>query len=283
MTDSVTTLATRSEQHLLHEQSGGLLTITLNRPEKLNALTYEIYEKIGDLVRAADKDPSCRAVLIKGEGRAFSAGFDLAQQVAEKDSESRIASYHTGSNRTRWAIWNCTKPVIAAVHGYCLAGAFELVLPTDFTIASESCELGLPEILFGSGSAFLMVPWMMNHKQAKQVLLLGDRMSATEAHRIGLVSEVVPDDRFEARVAAVADRLCKVPTGAVRLGKQGINRAYEVAGMVPHINGWVESVVHLSDFSDEVTQEFKRRVEDDGPAAAAKWRSEYFKYLDSRA
>ena len=86
-----------------------------------------------------------------------------------KTHEEKLRNIHDIANRARWAVWNCRKPVISAIHGYCLGGAFELVLPTDFTIAAESCRLGEPEILFGVGPAFIMVPWMVNHKVAKDV------------------------------------------------------------------------------------------------------------------
>ncbi|MDA3626347.1 enoyl-CoA hydratase/isomerase family protein [Saccharopolyspora oryzae] len=265
-----------SDERVISELSQGVLTIWLNNPDKLNALTYPMYDEIGRLVEQAAQDASCRAIVLRGKGRAFSAGFDLAHQVADSDVESKIDRLRSGSNRVRWAIWNSPKPVVAAVHGYCLAGAFELVLPADFTIAAESCELGEPEIQFGDGAAFLMVPWMMNHKQAKEVLLLGDRFDATEAHRIGLVSEVVADERFDERVHEVADRLRKLPSGALRVTKQGINRVYETAGMVAHMDSWVDTVVHLSSFEDEVTREFKRQVETNGPKRAAAWRAEYY-------
>lgn len=265
-----------SEEWVRAEQSQGVLTIWLNRPDKLNALTFAMYEEIGRWVELAGRDDACRVVVIRGKGRAFSAGFDLSMQVADNGAEAKINSLRSGSNRVRWAIWNSPKPVVAAIHGYCLAGAFELVLPTDFTIAAATCELGEPEVLFGDGPAFLMVPWMMNHKQAKEVLLLGDRFDAAEAHRIGLVSEVVADERFDDRVHEVVDRLRKLPAGAVRANKQGINRAYETAGMVPHIDGWVEAVAHLASFEDEVKDEFKRRVETDGAKQAAVWRAAYY-------
>ncbi|MCB5991344.1 enoyl-CoA hydratase/isomerase family protein [Janibacter melonis] len=264
------------DDDVISELVDGVLTIWLNRPDKLNALTHPMYDEIGRLVAAASTDTECRVIVLRGRGRAFSAGFDLALQVAHKGSEEKLSGLRDGSNRVRWAIWNCPKPVVAVLHGFCLAGAFELVLPTDFTIASRSCELGEPEILFGAGSAFLMVPWMMNHKQAKQVLLLGDRFDADEAHRLGLVTEVVDDDHLDQRVHEVVDRLRKVPAGAARMGKLGINRAYETAGMVPHIDGWVDSVVHLADFPNEVAEEFKRRVEQDGPKQAAQWRASYY-------
>lgn len=273
---STSSLIPTEDNAVISDLSNKVLTIWLNRPDRLNALTYQMYDEIGRLIENANTNPDCRVIVLRGNGRAFSSGFDLSMEVADRDPQDRMDSLRSGSNRVRWLIWNSPKPVVAALHGYCLAGAFELVLPTDLTIASESCELGEPEILFGAGPAFLMVPWMMNHKQAKQILLLGDRFSATEAHRVGLVTEVVADGDFDQRVHDVADRLRKVPSGAARFGKLGINRAYETAGMVPHIDGWVDTVAHLPSLQDEVGEEFKRQVEQNGPKKAAAWRAKYY-------
>lgn len=264
------------------EFTDGALTIWLNRPNKLNALTHDMYESIRRLVDQAGQDDSCRIVLIRGRGRAFSAGFDLSLQVEDQSPEDRISSLRDGSNQTRWSIWNCPKPVVSVIHGYCLAGAFELILPSDLTIAARSCQLGEPEILFGAGAAFLMVPWLMNHKQAKRILLLGDRFDAEEAARVGIVSDLVEDDDLDQRVHEVVDRLSKVPAGAARMGKLGINRAYETAGMRTHIDSWVDSVAHLPAFANNVADEFKRRVEEDGPQSAAAWRNRYYETAPRR-
>ncbi len=138
----------------LQEMRDGVLTLTLNRPEKLNALTPEIYTFIGDQINRASDDPECVAIVLRGNGRAFSSGFDLKLEMGERTHEDKLHALHEVANRARWAVWNCKKPVIAGIHGYCMGGAFELVLPCDFTIATESCRLGEPEILFGAGPAF---------------------------------------------------------------------------------------------------------------------------------
>jgi enoyl-CoA hydratase len=270
-----------SEGLPLHEIRDKVLFITLNRPQKLNALTPEIYASIGRLVSEADQDPECRAVVLRGAGRAFSSGFDLKLEMGTKSHEDKLRSMHDIANRTRWAVWNCRKPVIAAIHGYCLAGAFELVLPTDFTIATESCRLGEPEILFGVGPAFMMVPWMVNHKQAKDLLLTGRQFSATEALSMGIVTKVVPDDALDREVELLLETIRRLPAAALWLGKAGINRAYETMGMVPHINSWVETTAYLSFIDDPARAQFQKRVLEEGTSAGLKWREGYYRKDES--
>lgn len=266
----------------LTETRDGVLHITLNRPAKLNALTPGIYLAIGDHIQAADKNPDCKAIVLRGAGRAFSSGFDLKLELGTRTHEEKLRGVHDVANRARWSIWNCRKPVIAAVHGYCLAGAFELVLPTDFTIATESCRLGEPEILFGAGPAFMMVPWMVNHKQAKDLLLTGRQIGAAEALAMGIVTKVVPDDALDREVAALVETVCKLPPAALWLAKAGINRAFEAMGMVPHINGWVETAAYLSYIDDPARAEFKARVMDEGASAGLRWREGHYRSDDSK-
>jgi enoyl-CoA hydratase/carnithine racemase len=261
----------------LHELRDAVLYITLNRPKKLNALTPAIYAEIGRLVAEADQDPQCKAVVLRGAGRAFSAGFDLKLEMRSQSYEDKIRSMHDIANRTRWAIWNCRKPVIAAIHGYCLAGAFEMVLPTDFTIATESCRLGEPEILFGVGPAFMMVPWMVNHKRAKDILLTGRQFSATEAFNMDFVTKVVPDDALESETEQLLETIRRLPSAALWLGKAGINRAYETMGMVPHINSWVETTAYLSYIEDPARTQFQKRVVEQGTSAGLRWRESYYR------
>lgn len=260
----------------LTELRDNVLTITFNRPEKLNAITPDIYAFIGERVTEASADPACRAIVLRGNGRAFSAGFDLSLQMSDHSLEDKLHSIHDIANRARWAVWRCKKPVIAAIHGYCMGGAFELVLPCDFTIATESCRLGEPEILFGEGPAFMMVPWLVNHKVAKDILLTGRQFSAAEALRMGIVSTVVPDDGLDAAVDALTQTLLRLPPSAVAINKVGINRAYEAQGMAAHIDGWVEAAAYLSMMDDDARDEFARRVKEQGPSAGIQWRTAYY-------
>lgn len=264
------------EGHLLHELNDGVLTLTLNRPEKLNALTPGIYQEIGDRVVEAGNDAACRVILIKGAGRAFSSGFDLKLEVSRRMHADKLDTLQNVANRARWAIWMSPKPVVAALHGYCLGGAFELMLPCDFTVATQDCELGEPEIQFGAGPAFMMVPWMTGHKRAKDVLLTGRRISATEALNMGLVTSVVAEGKLEENTDQLISTLKAIPAAALAMNKRGVNRAYEAMGMVPHIESWAESAAYLTYVIEEQGSEFQQVLESQGTTAALRWREERF-------
>lgn len=253
-----------------------VLTFTFNRPERLNAITSDIYAHIADHVSAASTDENVKVIVLKGNGRAFSSGFDLKLQTGDRSLEQKLNSLQLTANRARWAIWNCRKPVVAAVHGYCVGGALELVLPTDLTISAESCRFAVPEILFGAGPAFNMFPWMMNHKKAKSILLLGEQFSAAEAHDYGLVNKVVPDDALEAETKNWVEQLKRMPRASVWFNKQGVNRAYETAGMQAHISGWAENVAILGQIPDPTRESFKNKVQQEGAGAGIKWRESHY-------
>jgi enoyl-CoA hydratase/carnithine racemase len=258
------------------ETKDGVLTITLNRPEKLNALTTAIYIHIRDQVLAASTNDEISVVVLKGNGRAFSSGYDLKAQMSQRTMEQKLLSQHLDANGARWAIWNCRKPVVASVHGYCLAGALELVLPADFTIAAETCKFGIPEILYGGGPAFNMFPWMMSHKKAKEIILMGEHFSAQQAYEVGLVNKVVPDDQLVDTTNRYVERLKRMPRGAIWINKQGLNRAYETAGMVPHINSWPDMLTVLEHMPDPTRDSFREKVLKDGPRAGMEFRDGIF-------
>ncbi|MBV6759076.1 enoyl-CoA hydratase/isomerase family protein [Rhodococcus opacus] len=260
----------------LMDLDDGILTITFNRPAKLNALTMDIYRWVARTVGEAADDPAVKAILFRGKGTSFSSGFDLKDEMAPADLREHRAQLHSVANAMRWTIWNSPKPTIAAIHGYCLAGAFELVLPMDFAIATESAKLGEPEILFGAGPAFAMVPWMMNHKQAKDVLLTGRHLSAQEAHHLGLVNAVVSESELDNAVAALADRFRRLSPAAVEMSKLLVNRVSEGQGLHAHINSSLDAGMHLAFVSHEPSNEFAERVRKNGAGAGIKWRREFF-------
>jgi enoyl-CoA hydratase len=262
--------------HLLSQTSDGVLRLTLNRPEKLNALTYDIYRGIADAIGRAQDDGAVQVITLQGAGRAFSAGFDLKLEVADHSHAAKLDGLVESANRARWAIWQSKKPVVAAVHGYCLAGAFELMLPCDLTLAAKSTVLGEPEVLFGVGPAFMMVPWLTSHKRAKDVLLTGRNITAEEALDLGFVSRVVPDEDLLAALEETVQTLLRLPPRTLGMVKQGINRAYEMAGMQAHLNFWAETSAYLSFITKEEGSEFKEILESQGVAAALEWRRKHF-------
>jgi enoyl-CoA hydratase len=210
---------------VLYRAAGSLAEITLNRPEVLNAINGPMHRGILEALERAAGDDAIRAVVIRGSGRAFSAGGDLKAVAAGEDVGHPVALGQ--------AIWTLAKPVIAAVHGYCLGQACELAGVCDLTVAAESARFGEVEINHGWGPPLPITPFVLGLKRAKEILLLGEMIDAELAARIGLVNRVVSDGELDAEVARIADRIASLKPEAVAGNKRLVNSRYERAGFVP--------------------------------------------------
>jgi enoyl-CoA hydratase len=202
---------------VLYRPAGNLAEITLNRPEKLNAINGAVHRGILAALERAASDDAIRAVVIRGNGRAFSAGGDLVAVAAGEDVGHPVVLGQ--------AIWNLAKPVIAAVHGYCLGQACE--------VAARSTTFGEVEINYGWGPPLPVMPFALGLKRAKEVLLLGEMFDAEFAMMIGLVNRVVDDNGLDAEVARIANRIADLKPEAVAANKMLVNSRYESAGFTP--------------------------------------------------
>ena len=176
------------------EIRGRVGVLTFNRPSVLNAFNQALMAETKTAMAAFSADPAILAIIVRGAGRAFSAGFDLKESATRdlSDIDVRLAAVRTSFDFIL-QFWDCPKPTIAAVHGFCLAGAFEVALACDFTVAAEGTRMGEPEVRFGAGIVALLLPWMTTPKLAKELLLTGtDQLDAQRAHAMGLVNYVVP-------------------------------------------------------------------------------------------
>jgi enoyl-CoA hydratase/carnithine racemase len=207
--------------------------ITMNRPDKLNALSAQLRNDILAALEYAEADPDVRATVLHGAGRAFSAGADMGggrgpEPTAEERLLSWVDSSEDGIRRSqrRRALH---KPVVAALHGYALGAGLELALSCDLIIAAQGTRLGEPEIRHGSIAATVL-PWLVGPMWAKRIILTGDLIDAETAERIGLCVEVVPEDRLLERAIWLAGRIAKVPPLGVRFNKRMIDGIIEAAG-----------------------------------------------------
>lgn len=204
-------------------REGEVCVLTLNRPEKLNAISTQVERALGAALDGDDVRAS-RALVLTGAGRAFSAGADVTE-FEGRDPDAAIAYYRdTGGVYERFG--RLPIPTFAAIHGYCLGGALELVLAADFRIADETATFGLPEVALGilpsSGGTHRLVR-LLGAARAKELALLRERLDAHEAHAAGLVTEVVPDGQALARSLELAGRLAALPPLAVALTKEAID------------------------------------------------------------
>jgi enoyl-CoA hydratase len=257
------------------ERRGAVALLTLNRPDKLNAINVPVIEALNAALDAAEGDDAVRAIVVTGSGRAFSAGFDLDMGVGEgKPDTADVRRALENDFRVIMRFWDSPKPTIAAVHGYCLGSAMELALACDLTIAAEDCRFGEPEVKFGSGIVALLLPWLAGPKAAKYLLLTGeDRATAAEMLAMGLVNRVVPADRVIDEALALAGRIAANDTQAVRLTKKAINRSLDIGGMRQALLAALEIDVVVETSETVESREFNEILKRDGAKAAIAWRA----------
>lgn len=216
---------------LLSEQRAGVRTLTLNRPDKRNALNAAMVDALHAAFDDVDVDPEVRVVVIRGAGRDFCAGADLDELLASAErspAENERDALRLGAVLGR--IRACPRPVVALVHGRALAGGAGLATACDLVIASESAQLGYPEIQRGFVPAMVMVflRRLAGEKLALQLVLTGRVLTAAEARDAGLVTQVEPDADFEASSHALVDRLAAASPSALHLTKKLF---YELDGL----------------------------------------------------
>jgi enoyl-CoA hydratase len=221
--------------YLLFEQAGEVANITLNRPEKHNALSQGLLAELRTVLDMVDANKDIRVVVLTGAGRqAFSTGFDLNPHELAADAPRDEADWsrHIKLNfDTLMRIWNLRQPVIAAVNGHAIAAGSNLALICDITLAAENATFGEPEIRHFALSPLLLLPYLANNSKAMHYLYYsGDTISAEEALKLGLVSKVVPQDQLLPEAQRIARRIAQVPAYAVQLTKRSIKAAYEMMG-----------------------------------------------------
>lgn len=217
---------------LLHTTGDHVLSLTLNRPESLNALTPEQREDIIRLLSEASASAEVRAVVITGTGRGFCAGADLraAGTVGERLAGDVARTLRTGAQRLIAAVLDCEKPVIAAVNGTAAGLGAQLAFACDLVLAAESArfiEVFVRRGLVPDGGGAYLLPRLVGPQRAKELMFFGDALSAPDAERLGLVNRVVRDDELEKTARAWAERLASGPTRALALTKQLVNASLD--------------------------------------------------------
>lgn len=258
---------------VLYESQNGIATITLNRPDKLNAMNSEVVEQLTRRIAEAGADDTVKVVLLAGAGRAFSAGFDINDEV-EDGTESPLdwqPVLKRDSDMTM-AVWSCPKPTIAVVQGYCLAGGCEVAMACDLIVAAEDAQFGEPEIQYGSGPVTLLMPFVLGQKKTNELLFTGDRIDAQAALTVGLVNTVVPREDLEATAQELARRIAPTPLAVLRLTKQTLNRAYEAMGLREAVNANLDISAILNGANTPEQQEFDKIAKAEGLKAALAWR-----------
>lgn len=263
---------------VLFERREAVAWITLNRPERLNAINQQMLGELDEALDAAEADTNIRAVVVTGAGTAFSSGFDLKEQMERRPRG--VADWQGILQRdfdTVTRFWRFPKPTIAAVRGACLAGACELALCCDMTIASHDAFFGEPELKFGAGIVVMILPWVVGPKIAKEIILTGaDRIDADRALKIGMINRVVSPEELKPAAMALARHIAVIDPDLVRQTKRAINRAYEAASMAEALNVALDIDLHIEGKGSPDKVQFMEIARQKGLRAALAWRDSRF-------
>lgn len=216
---------------ILFEKTGGVADVALNRPKKLNAFDGTMHEELYAALDEAAADDEVRCVVLRGEGRGFSAGADLAQIIEGADGDPDLGEYLRDTySRLVKRMVSIEKPILASLHGPVYGAGVGIVLACDLRIAAESAKFSVAFIKIGlmpdAGVSFFL-PRVVGLGRAIEMSMLGDAVEADEALRIGLVNKVVPDEKLSDETAALAQRLAAMPTATLGRTRQALYASFE--------------------------------------------------------
>jgi len=218
---------------LVDDPAPAVRRITLNRPEKRNALNHALRGEVLHALQAGDADPEVRVQIVRGAGKCFSAGYELGG-----GNEGQELPFYTPGGDGQWprhvttgwmGIWDLAKPVIAQVHSYCLAGGSELATGCDLVYVAEDAQIGYPAVRFGVPDMHFH-SWLVGMRMAMEMMVTGDSISGVEAARLGWATRAYPANELEQRVVEMAKRIATLPPDLVQLNKRAVHRQMEIMG-----------------------------------------------------
>jgi enoyl-CoA hydratase len=251
--------------------------LTLNRPDRLNAITAEVARALRARVEQANEDPDVHVIVLQGEGRAFSAGYDMKEYAEEGvDTQGEvwdpIRDFALMKRNTDdfFTLWRSLKPTVAKVHGYAVAGGSDIALSCDLVVMADDARIGyMPARVWGCPTTAMWV-YRLGAERAKRMLLTGDTIDGRTAAEWGLVLQSVPADELDATVETLADRMASVPINQLAMQKLMINQAYDNMGL--------QGTQLLATLFDGITRHspegrwFQRFAAEHGFHEAVKWR-----------
>jgi enoyl-CoA hydratase len=271
-------MATGQYELIKAHPADGVGHIELHRPERLNALSKEMLLEIDDAMDRFEQDDAVKAIVLSGAGKGFSSGFDLKDQMRRNPKGPAVWKKILELDfNTTMRFWRSPKPTIAAVHGPCVAGAFEMALACDITIASDDAFFGEPELRFGAGIVTMLLPWLASPKHAKRIILSGqDKIPATLAMQMGLVSEVVAVGEHLQQAMRVARNIARMDPGLVQQTKKAIQRSYEVQGLEAALAAALDIDHSIESHGSPDKVRFMDIARAEGLQAALAWRAQRF-------
>jgi enoyl-CoA hydratase/carnithine racemase len=254
---------------VLVERKGPVLTLTINRPERRNAMTWDVISGLREQVARAKADPAVRVVVVTGQGdQAFCAGADLSG-MAPRHSGGGADEYLDHHLARGWLaelfeeLWNLGKPTIARVQGWAMAGGFGLALACDLVIASDQARFGAPELNVGLWPYMVTVPMLrsMPPKKALELMLTSRVVGAAEAERIGFVTQVVSPDRLDGAVAEMAAILASKPPGVMRMGRESFYAVLDSAATeaLPYLHAMLTVTSQTAEAAEGIAAFIEKR------------------------
>jgi len=266
-------------QLVTYAVDGRVGIISLNRPDKLNAISADLKRALIERFHEADRDPATGVVVLRAEGRSFCAGYDIAPNPARAARRGNALAWHeslTDDIALEMTPWDMKKPVIASVQGHCLGGGCELAMMCDLTIAADDAVFGEPEIRFSNVGPALVMPFVIGFKRARELLYLGDPIDAQTALQYGMVNRVVPRAELPAATLKLARRMALISPEALAGTKLAINRGADAAGFRNAIRAGLDVLAPLYAARTEVGTTFDEIREKEGLGAALRWRAAQF-------
>ena len=250
---------------LIDDPAAGVRRITMNRPDKRNALNHPLRGAILEALGDHDRDDDVRVTIIRGAGPSFSAGYDLGG-----GNVGHELPHYTPGGEGQWprhvteswmSIWDLAKPVIAQVHGYCLAGGSELATGCDLAYMAEDAQMGYPAVRFGVPDMHFHA-WYMGPRKAMEMMITGDSISGIEAVQLGWANAAWPAEELDDRVLEVAGRIAQIPPELVQMNKRLVHRQMETMGIRAGIRAGTE-LCALGTHT-EALQAFVKSMTEDG-------------------
>lgn len=290
-------------QEILYSVADRVATITLNVPDKRNRISYVMRREIINALRTAEEDDDVTVVLIRANGPSFSAGYDLSTTPKTEHDNGRPpsgANYYRddGMRPEQWVnaeefngwtdqwarscvrdwynIWNLLKPVVAMVHGHCIAGGTELMSMCDIVFVADDARIGYPPVRGMSTPDVPYFPWKMTMAHAKYLQLTGNSVTGAEAARMGWVVKSFPADQLEAETMRELRAITSIAPGLLAANKHSVNQAYEIQGMKTHLDqSW--SWRSLSGNFRPGARAFREKLDAEGLQGALAWRDDSFR------
>lgn len=263
---------------ILYEKKEGVGIISINRPNKHNALTATVLSEIVDVLDCAETDEEVGSILLRGEGESFSSGYDISDDLEEEKAASifeRWVTWHKADSK-RYRLYYFPKPVVCEVKGHCLGGGIELSSLADIVVAADDTGFALTELKLSIIPLGRMIYACNNVRHAKEMMMLAEKFTAEDALRMGLVNRVVPRAELEEASMKIAKRLARLPGEPMQIIKKMCNEVMRMQGFETSTEWGADMGLFSMLIKTKMRERFDKIAEKEGMKAAFKWINDYY-------